>query len=75
MYTSVYVSGKEWMHHDGCGRSAYPDKAFIFVEQSRKEELLPRIHDILDDCGADNVNVSGPVPPALTVSSASSVTK
>ena len=64
VYTSVYVSGKEWMHHDGCGRSAYPGKAFIFDEQSRKEGLLSIIHDILNDCWVDNVNIIGPVTPA-----------
>ena len=69
VYTSVSMSDAKSLRHDGCVHSAYPGKAFIFVEQSRTEVLLSRIHGILNDCGADNVNVVGPGAPARTVSS------
>ena len=69
VYTSVSVSDEKWMHHDGCVHSAYPGKAFIFVERRRTEGLLSRIHGILNDCGAYNENVIGPGAPARTVSS------
>ena len=67
VYTSVSMSDAKWMHHDGCVCSAYPGKAFMFVEQSRMEGLLSRIHGILNDCGVDNVNVIGPGAPARMV--------
>ena len=34
VYTSVSVSVAKWMRHDGCVCSAYPGKAFIFVEKT-----------------------------------------
>ena len=69
LYTSASMSDAKWMRHDGYVYSAYPGKAFIFVERSRTEGLLSRIHGILNDCGADNVNVIGPEAPARPVSS------
>ena len=62
--TSVYMSDAKSMYHDGCVHGAYPGRAFIFVEPSRKEELLSRIYDISNDCGVDNVNAIGLVAPA-----------
>ena len=50
VYTSVSMSDAKWMRHNGCVCSAYPGKAFIFVERSRTEGLLSRIHGILNDC-------------------------